>query len=344
MGQAVSSINVAKVPAAPPHPALSLLDKMLADPADVKKMDDEENTVLHTAVKLALGTWMGEEPLIEEPDAPAPTPSEMATRLGELLRRHPAASLATAQRLHNDDGLMPFHLAVLEGGVELCEVLLQTGAPVNACTLRPASSMPAHGHMCGHWARRDKNGHVIPLDPTDQTALHLAVGGDLDGEELIRLLLQHGANIDTRDCQGRTPLCLAVTSGLHGAVQMMAECRELSGENESALHLAVLRKDVRMIRLLAEHGANVDHLAQSGSCKGWTPLCLAARQCAAGTAEALLSAGADVHATSSNGKTALQIAEINSQVRKDRCEAVLAVLLHKVCESVLEIAFARRDA
>lgn len=344
-----ASSKTSSIKATPPtHPRFLQLDSLLAEQADVKQMDSEENTVLHNAVKVALlqDDVVGEGALIDL-DVSEPTASEMATKLGELLSRQPAASLASIQRLHNGAGQLPFHIAVEEGSVEICEALLKAGAPVNACTLRPASSMPAHGHMCGHWARRDKHGHVIPLDPTDQTALHLAVAGDLFGAEklaLIRLLLQHGASIDTLDCQGRTPLCLAVTSGLHEAVELMAESRALSGENESALHLAVLRKDARMIRLLADHGADVDHLAQTGSCKGWTPLCLAARQCAAGAAEALLSAGADIHATAANGKTALQIAEINGQVRKDRCEPVIAVLLHKVCESVLEIAFARRDA
>ena len=136
MGQNVSQMLPTKVSTAP-HPALSLLDKMLAEQADVKKIDEEENTVLHNAVKVVLGTWMGEEPLIEEPDAPAPTPSEMATKLGELLCRHPAASLDTAQRLHNDDGLMPFHLAVEEGSVETCEVLLKAGAPVTRARCGP---------------------------------------------------------------------------------------------------------------------------------------------------------------------------------------------------------------
>lgn len=342
-----SSINKASQSCVKPHPAIAALDSMLAQESDIKKRDDEENTVLHNAVKVALGDAVGEEPLIVEPDTQEPTPAEMATKLGDLLSRQPAATLATVQRLHNDDGQLPFHIAVEEGSAEICEVLLKAGAPINACTLRLASSMPAHGHMCGHWARRDKDGKIIPLDPSDQTALHLAIGGDLDGDEqlaLVRLLLLHGASIERLDCQGRTPLCLAVMSGMHEAVEIMAGCRELTGQNESALHLAVLRKDVRMIKLLANYGADVDCLAQTGSCKGWTPLCLAARQCAAEAAEALLLAGASVFTVASNGKTALQIAEINGQFRTDRCEPVLEVLLHKVCESVLEIAFARRDA
>ena len=95
-----------------------------------------------------------------------------------------------------------------------------------------------------------------------------------------------------------------------------------------------------MIKLLVHHGADVDARCEVGSCKGWTPLCLAARFCNADAAQALICAGAGVHTTSANGKTALDIAEINAKVRKDRSQPVLDVLLHEVVASVLEISFA----
>ena len=83
----------------------------------------------------------------------------------------------------------------------------------------------------------------------------------------------------------------------------------------------------------------MDTLGHSGLADGWTPLCLAARSGDADVAKDLLAAGAKINAVSANGKSALDIATINSMVRKDRCARVLDVLTTEMVASVLEIAF-----
>ena len=96
-----------------------------------------------------------------------------------------------------------------------------------------------------------------------------------------------------------------------------------------------------MVQLLVRLGAPMDALGQHGQGGGWTPLCLAARSGAREVTQVLLSARANVHATSANGKTALEIAAINSKRRSG--QAVLELLHMEMVASVLEIAFRHRS-
>ena len=81
------------------------------------------------------------------------------------------------------------------------------------------------------------------------------------------------------------------------------------GKNNTAMHQATIMRDTAMIKLLAQYGADVDAPGRDG----WTPLSMAVRSNAVSTAKALIEAKASVHATSANGKTALDIATANKK-------------------------------
>ena len=95
-----------------------------------------------------------------------------------------------------------------------------------------------------------------------------------------------------------------------------------------------------MVKLLTDHGAPANVRSTNGPGDGWLPLCLAARDGHVGTARVLIAARANVHATSSNGKTALEIASIN-RTRDHACQSVYELLHIEMVASVLEIALTR---
>ena len=123
-----------------------------------------------------------------------------------------------------------------------------------------------------------------------------------------------------------------------GGADLPTSCLSF-GQHNPAIHLATMLRDVRMVALLAARGASVDAIGRDG----WTPLCLAARQNSPQVAKALLDAKADVFAPSHNGKTALDIATLNSK-RTKTPSAVLLLFQHEVAVRVLEIAFKGLDA
>jgi ankyrin repeat protein len=95
----------------------------------------------------------------------------------------------------------------------------------------------------------------------------------------MRLLLEYGADVDTRDGGGHTPL-YRVANG---------QGREEDG------HAA--------IELLIEHGSDVNQVTGVG---GMTPLHMSARRGTTRIAEALLDAGANIEAKDKGGETPLR--------------------------------------
>jgi len=325
--------------------------------------DHNGETPLHIAVKVALGNVNWKEPLIQEMD------SEGASSLSDLLRNesarlvdgYPVRELACAQRLHNAHGLMPIHIAAARGSASVCEALIRAGAPVNARSIRREPLVSGHFCCPARWGRRDEHGEITEVAVADKTALHFAVGLLRDQHEmmekpceeveqqdldLVRLLLRSGANVNAADNYGQTPFQLALVAGMHQVVGLLADagadltasCRSF-GQKNTALHLATLLKDVRMVRLLTAHGACVDAVGRDG----WTPLCLAARQGSADVAKALLEAGASLFIPSGHcKKTPLEIATLNAKRNKLLAKsAVFELLQHEVVNAVLDVAYAR---
>ena len=324
------------------------------------EQDHQGDTPLHCAVKMALGNLLGKEPLIEEMDPQGWSKLDacLRNRSIRVVEGYEISQLAAAQHLHNKRGLMPIHIAAGRGNAPVCEALLKAGAPINARSER--TNPLVHGHFCRppQWGRRNKNGELTAVEVADKTPLHVAVGLLRDQHEmdegaasldttLVRLLLSYGADCNAIDFHGQTPFDIAVSGGMHELVAMLADagadlsmsCRSFGQfSSNTALHLATLLKDARMVKLLTDRGAPVDAIGRDG----WTPLCLAARSGAAEVAKALLAAGADVFAVSGNGKHALEIALINCKNSKTvRESGVLEVLQREVAAAVLEIAYSR---
>ena len=106
----------------------------------------------------------------------------------------------------------------------------------------------------------------------------------------VQSALSHGANVDTKDSIGWTPL--------HHAVSLM---------------------DTEMVRLLLAKGATVNTMANNG----WSPLHLAVHRECTHMAELLLDAGGVVNNKSDNGNTPLHLA-----AKGHKIEMVKLLLIH----------------
>jgi ankyrin repeat protein len=105
---------------------------------------------------------------------------------------------------------------------------------------------------------------ALGADPKDtgqegMSALHFA--GYLGADQVIPLLIEKGAPINSLDEQGRTPLHLAAYSGQTSAVSVLmdhkADPEVKDKENEmTALHYAVTQKHGNTVKVLLEKGAN----------------------------------------------------------------------------------------
>ena len=282
----------------------------------LSEQDSDGDTPLHLAVKFAVGD--PPVPLVEEMNAPDVMNS---TTLTTILSFPSPKGLAAAHFCRDGDGLMPIHVAASKGDVAVCALLLRSGASVNGAAQRVDE---LHN---GQWGKKDgKSGAIVKLEAADKTPLHHAVGllleqyeDDEDAEldaGLVRMLLEHGADVNALDLDAQTPLHIAIMGQMYEVVELLAEAKadmtlscKTFGKNNTALHQATMLRDIKMINILAKHGAPMDAHGRDG----WTPLALAVRSGAEEVARALIAAGADAHAISGKGSTPLEVATINNR-------------------------------
>ena len=154
------------------------------------------------------------------------------------------------------------HLAVEGGNAEVVRVLVEAGADVNAAILDAGESKAVNDHQ-----RRERWDHIGRTP--------LAHASDWGRADVVRGLLDAGADVDLVDDRGRT-----------------------------ALHLAAWKGRADIVRMLLDAGVDVDRASKSGR----TALHNAAWLGHAEVAGAFLEAGADIDLVDGRGRTALDFA------------------------------------
>ena len=144
--------------------------------------------------------------------------------------------------VRRDDGETPLYSAAWFGDLEIVQALLDYKVDVNA------------------------------RDYDSWTAMHCVSGGNLihyNNPQLLpniaRLLLEHGADVNTRTNHGQTPLHVAAEYGRVEVVYVLLEhganvdAEDNSGRTplHTHCHTAVDYKNTEVVRVLLEHGANV---------------------------------------------------------------------------------------
>jgi serine/threonine-protein phosphatase 6 regulatory ankyrin repeat subunit B len=148
--------------------------------------------------------------------------------------------------------------------------------------------------------------NVNTADNEGETPLHIA--GWEGHVEVVQELLEHGANVNTADIYGRTPLHVAVWKGRAEVVRELLEhganVNNADKDGRTPLHMAGRKRRVEVVRELLEHDANVN----TADIDGRTPLHTAGLYGHVEVVRELLEHGADVNTADKDGRTPLHIA------------------------------------
>ncbi|KAI4454805.1 ankyrin repeat-containing [Holotrichia oblita] len=169
-----------------------------------------------------------------------------------------------------------------------------------------------------------------------QAALHVAAR--LGQAQVVKVLLEAGANSDQADVDGWTPLRAAAWGGHTEVVELLVKhgCSldSMDAENRTALRAASWSGHEEIVKILLQNGANVnltDH-------EGRTALIAAAYMGHSEIVEHLLDFGADINHADADGRTALSVAALCAP--RSPGTSVVATLLERgladVCELLLE--------
>ena len=261
---------------------------------------------------------------------PLPTDPKAAALVGAV-RTQGAAGVSTriaadpeAVKRLDAAGSSLLHHAAGFGTIDTMKLLLDAGMDVNAANRR--RSMPLH------WALHDEakvrlllshGAAVNPKQVDGRTPLYIAASM-ADAGPVVKLLLDAGASPSLATANGMTPLIAAAVRGDVGALTMLvdkkADVNAKNGAGETALMFAATSGSPAAVGFLLDHGAD----ATIRSKRGETALGNAGTAGVEDTVRMLLGHGADVNARNIRGYSPLMLAAASDSMPTAAVKLLLA--------------------
>lgn len=260
---------------------INLLAKTTQNPA---RPDNNGMTPLHYACQLnqlnAVKTLLSDGATLLCANNTGDTPLHLATgRIGadndiaSYLLTTDAAKLVNAVNL---DGRTPLHLAISADKKDLVQKMLEVGADPNLADERGQTPLRLASQQ---W---NANGDIVLLlihngadvnsksAKADSTPLHQAI--ETSNLAVIKILIEHNADVNAQDQLQSSPLMLAVTRSFSGTVELLLQAGADTGlrnkAGQTALHLSCTYGRTYESSLLLSHKADPNAQDLSGS----TPL------------------------------------------------------------------------
>ncbi|XP_063913941.1 uncharacterized protein LOC135130478 [Zophobas morio] len=220
---------------------------------------------------------------------------------------------------YNTDGNSVLQVAALRNHIDIMRLLLDHGADVNYVNYMDHTALDFcidNKSLEGVCLLIEYKADLNRVSKTlyGYTPLHNAC--ELNDEEIVKLLLQHGSDPTIKSNMLYTPLHVALINKQQNIAKILIEANpsvinEYSEEKSTAVTLAALNNYYDIIELLATLGADLD----SKECKD-SPLRIATLKGFDKSVEILIKYGADVNRRDNHGFTPLFYAIVNDNILK----------------------------
>lgn len=217
----------------------------------------------------------------------------------------------------DQEGRSPLYYAVAQNRIDIALYLLKKGASPETRDFQLVTllglaiknnSLPMIQMLVENGASID-----APIGLKNSSPLHFAI--HLGKDEIVRWLVQNGANVSQKDPQGREPLHIAAAAGNLGLVRFLHACGAsffaVDNRNSTVMNYAVQSKCMDLVVFLAAKGVSLDPAADAQM----APLHIAT---AAGNLPMLVQFahyGANLDVQDSDGMSALPIAALSGNPR-----------------------------
>jgi len=199
--------------------------------------------------------------------------------------------------------------------VDMVRTLIAAGAEINAHDESGNTPLMTAAASCNLVVVNElisDGAYTDAKDNDGQTVLMKAAANDIS--EITTLVLKSGVDVNAQDANGGTALINAARWGKPDTVKALIEAHaEIETKDDSgmtALMYAASNDDVAIARILIEASARVNAKTDEGE----TALMFAAEEGTPLTVKALIDAGAEVNARNQKGQTALIKAVDNGRV------------------------------
>ena len=214
-------------------------------------------------------------------------------------------------------GRSPLFVGSMSGALTAMTKLVEAGADVRATDDGRATCLI----LAAHVGRTDTVRYLVSLPEVDldhqdcenDTALHVAV--EEKHADVVQVLIDAGADIETKNDEGRSPLHVASISGELTTVKMLvkagADVRATDAERETCLLFAAYFGHTDTVRyLVCLPEVDLNH-QESTNC---TALHIAVKRKHADVVEVLIDAGADIETKNDEGRSPLHVASISGEL------------------------------
>jgi ankyrin repeat protein len=210
----------------------------------------------------------------------------------------------------NNQGMHVIHYAAAHNSVQCLGYFINSGIeislPHSTTNSAPLHFAAEYGHVEVVKILLEKGANIGAQNQNGYTPLHFAA--EYGHVEVVKILLEKGANIEAQNQNAYTTLHFAAEKGNFAVIKILlekvADIEAKSQNGYTPLHLAAGDGNVEVVKILLEKGANIE----AQNLYAYTPLHFAAEYGHVEVVKILLDKGADIKAKDQHDYTPLHLA------------------------------------